>query len=171
MTGILNFWRKSSKKKLTFCYFSAKGQELFVILGIIVDGAGNKDYIEARVAQIRNQIEETKSEFDKENLQERLAKIAGGAQMFAFQSSNSIVKVGERNVEATKKKLKEMGYSYVQFSGSGYDVDKIKRGIKESGLPVVLTHVPQTRILNETDNDVVFKDVLSFLLSIYTKEV
>ena len=37
MTGILNFWRKSSKKKLTFCYFSAKGQELFVILGIIVD--------------------------------------------------------------------------------------------------------------------------------------
>lgn len=37
-----------------------------------------------------------------------VAKIAGGAQMFAFQSSNAMVRVGERNVEATKKKLQEM---------------------------------------------------------------
>lgn len=45
---------------------------------IIVDGSGDKAKIQERVKQIRTQMEETKSEFDKENLQERLAKIAGG---------------------------------------------------------------------------------------------
>ena len=44
----------------------------------IVDGAGEKAEIEARVAQIRNQIEETTSDYDKEKLQERVAKLAGG---------------------------------------------------------------------------------------------
>ncbi len=44
----------------------------------IVDGAGEKSEIEARVAQIRNQIEETTSDYDKEKLQERVAKLAGG---------------------------------------------------------------------------------------------
>ncbi len=45
---------------------------------VIVDGMGNKDQIEARIAQIKSQIEETTSEFDREKLQERLAKMAGG---------------------------------------------------------------------------------------------
>jgi len=45
---------------------------------IIVDGAGSKDAIAARIAQLRAQAEETTSEFDKEKLQERLAKLAGG---------------------------------------------------------------------------------------------
>ena len=45
---------------------------------VIVDGYGDKDAISSRVAQIRAQIEETTSEFDKEKLQERLAKLAGG---------------------------------------------------------------------------------------------
>ena len=45
---------------------------------VIVDGAGDKDAIASRVNQIRGQIEETTSEFDKEKLQERLAKLAGG---------------------------------------------------------------------------------------------
>ena len=49
---------------------------------IIVDGCGNKDEIAARVAQIRAQIAETTSEFDKEKLQERLAKLAGGVAVF-----------------------------------------------------------------------------------------
>jgi chaperonin GroEL len=44
----------------------------------IVDGAGNKAEIEARVAQIRQQIEETTSDYDREKLQERVAKLAGG---------------------------------------------------------------------------------------------
>ena len=45
---------------------------------IIVDGEGDKAEIEARIAQIKNQIEETPSDFDREKLQERLAKLAGG---------------------------------------------------------------------------------------------
>lgn len=45
---------------------------------IIVDGAGDKDAIKGRVAQIRQQIETTTSDFDREKLQERLAKLAGG---------------------------------------------------------------------------------------------
>ena len=45
---------------------------------IIVDGAGDKEAIKSRVAQIKSQIEVTTSEFDKEKLQERLAKLAGG---------------------------------------------------------------------------------------------
>jgi chaperonin GroEL len=45
---------------------------------VIVDGAGDKEAIDSRVAQIRAQIEETTSDFDKEKLQERLAKLAGG---------------------------------------------------------------------------------------------
>ncbi len=45
---------------------------------IIVDGEGDKAEIEARITQIKNQIEETTSDFDREKLQERLAKLAGG---------------------------------------------------------------------------------------------
>lgn len=45
---------------------------------IIVDGEGDKAEIEARIAQIKNQIDETTSDFDREKLQERLAKLAGG---------------------------------------------------------------------------------------------
>ena len=65
---------------------------------IIVDGAGNKDYIEARVAQIRNQIEITTSDFDREKLQERLAKLAGGV---------AVLKVGAATeIEMKEKKLR-----------------------------------------------------------------
>ena len=60
----------------------------------IVDGAGNPEVISSRVQQIRAQIEETTSEFDKEKLQERLAKLAGGV---------AVVKVGA----ATETELKE----------------------------------------------------------------
>ena len=44
----------------------------------VVDGAGEKAEIEARVGQIRGQIEETSSDYDREKLQERVAKLAGG---------------------------------------------------------------------------------------------
>ncbi|NGZ74822.1 chaperonin GroEL [Saccharibacillus alkalitolerans] len=60
----------------------------------IVDGSGDKGDIDARVNQIRSQLEETTSEFDKEKLQERLAKLAGGV---------AVVKVGA----ATETELKE----------------------------------------------------------------
>ena len=61
---------------------------------VIVDGEGDKGAIEARVAQIRGQIEETTSEFDKEKLQERLAKLAGGV---------AVIRVGA----ATETEMKE----------------------------------------------------------------
>ena len=61
---------------------------------VIVDGLGEKEAINARVAQIKAQIEETTSEFDKEKLQERLAKLAGGV---------AVIRVGA----ATETEMKE----------------------------------------------------------------
>lgn len=61
---------------------------------VIVDGLGDKSAIDARVAQIKAQIEETTSEFDKEKLQERLAKLAGGV---------AVIRVGA----ATETEMKE----------------------------------------------------------------
>ena len=61
---------------------------------IIVDGEGEKADIKSRIAQIRTQIEETTSEFDKEKLQERLAKLAGGV---------AVIRVGA----ATETEMKE----------------------------------------------------------------
>lgn len=63
-------------------------------LTIIVDGAGEKSEIDARVTQIRKQIEDTTSEFDKEKLQERLAKLSGGV---------AVIRVGA----ATETEMKE----------------------------------------------------------------
>ena len=64
----------------------------------IVDGAGNKEAIASRIHQIRSQIETTTSEFDKEKLQERLAKLAGGV---------AVIKVGAATeVEMKEKKLR-----------------------------------------------------------------
>ena len=57
---------------------------------IIVDGAGDKAAITERINQLRNQIEETKSEFDKENLQERLAKIAGGVAVIGVGAATEV---------------------------------------------------------------------------------
>ena len=65
---------------------------------IIVDGAGDKAAIKDRVAQIRNQITTTTSDFDKEKLQERLAKLAGGV---------AVIKVGAATeIEMKEKKLR-----------------------------------------------------------------
>ena len=61
---------------------------------VIVDGEGAKEDIEARVSQIRAQLEETTSDFDKEKLQERLAKLAGGV---------AVIRVGA----ATETEMKE----------------------------------------------------------------
>nr|WP_304431656.1 chaperonin GroEL [uncultured Acetatifactor sp.] len=61
---------------------------------VIVDGEGNKDEIQARIAQIKKQIEETTSDFDREKLQERLAKLAGGV---------AVIRVGA----ATETEMKE----------------------------------------------------------------
>ena len=56
----------------------------------IVDGAGKKADIEARIAQIKQQIEDTTSDYDKEKLQERLAKLAGGVAVIKVGGSSEI---------------------------------------------------------------------------------
>jgi chaperonin GroEL len=61
----------------------------------IVDGAGSKEDIEGRVAQIKSQIEETTSDYDREKLQERLAKLAGGVAVIKVGGSTE-VEVKER---------------------------------------------------------------------------
>jgi chaperonin GroEL len=61
----------------------------------IVDGAGTRDRIEARVGAIRQQIENTTSDYDKEKLQERLAKLAGGVAVIKVGGSSE-VEVKER---------------------------------------------------------------------------
>ncbi len=61
---------------------------------VIVDGAGDKEAIQGRIAQIKKQIEETTSDFDKEKLQERLAKLSGGV---------AVIRVGA----ATETEMKE----------------------------------------------------------------
>jgi len=57
----------------------------------------------------------------------------------------------EENFLKTALKLKEMGYAYAQFSGMPFDADMIARVSKAAELPIVLTHVPMDRIINDTD--------------------
>ena len=56
----------------------------------IIDGAGDKKAIEARIAQIKAQVEETTSDYDKEKLQERLAKLAGGVAVIRVGGSTEV---------------------------------------------------------------------------------
>jgi chaperonin GroEL len=78
----------------------------------IIDGAGKKSGIEARIAQIKLQIEETTSDYDKEKLQERLAKLAGGVAIIRVGGSTE-VEVKEKKdrvddaVNATKAAIAE----------------------------------------------------------------
>jgi chaperonin GroEL len=74
---------------------TAKRVEIAKETTTIVDGAGSKDDIQGRVAQIKAQIEETSSDYDKEKLQERLAKLAGGVAVIKVGGSTE-VEVKER---------------------------------------------------------------------------
>ncbi len=57
----------------------------------------------------------------------------------------------EESFLRTANALREMGYSSIQYSGAGYDPDMLARVSAASGLPVVLTHMPMQRILEDTD--------------------
>ena len=99
----------------------------------IVDGAGEKAEIEARVAQIRGQIEETSSDYDREKLQERLAKLAGGVAVIRV-GGNSEVEVKERKdrvddaLNATRAAVQEgvIGGGGVALIQAGNALDKLK---------------------------------------------
>ena len=71
----------------------------------IVDGAGDSAAIEGRVGQIRNQIESTTSDYDREKLQERLAKLVGGV---------AVIKVGAATETEMKEKKPESRMLYMR---------------------------------------------------------
>ncbi len=91
---------------------SAKRVEITKDETIIIDGDGEKDLIEARAAQIRKQIEETSSDYDREKLQERLAKLSGGVAVLRVGGASE-VEVKEKKdriddaLNATRAAVKE----------------------------------------------------------------
>ncbi len=112
----------------------------------IVDGAGNKGEIEARVGQIRGQIEETTSDYDREKLQERVAKLAGGVAVIRV-GGMSEVEVKERKdrvddaLNATRAAVQEGivvggGVALVQ-AGKGLDKLKGANSDQEAGIAIV----------------------------------
>ena len=115
---------------------------------IIVDGDGDKKEIKARVAQIRNQIEETKSDFDKEKLQERLAKLAGGVGVIrvgaATEAEMKEAKLRMEDALAATRAAAEEGIIF--GGGSAYihaskDVQKLVESLKgdeKTGAEIVL---------------------------------
>ena len=104
-----------------------------------MDGAGDSEAIKARVAQIRAQIAETTSDFDREKLQERLAKLAGGV---------AVVKVGAATeVEMKEKKLRiEDALAATKAA--------VEEGIVAGGGVAPLNAIPAVKkLLDETDGD------------------
>ena len=115
---------------------------------VIVDGEGNKADIDARIAQIRMQIEETTSDFDREKLQERLAKLAGGVAVIRVGAATETeMKENKLRMEdalaATKAAVEE---GIIAGGGSAYvhaiaEVEKILpdlEGDEKTGAKIIL---------------------------------
>ena len=115
---------------------------------IIVDGAGNNDEIAARVTQIKSQIETTTSDFDREKLQERLAKLAGGVAVIrvgaATETEMKEAKLRLEDALAATKAAVEEGI--ISGGGSAYihatkEVEKLVAGLEgdeKTGAKIVL---------------------------------
>jgi len=105
---------------------------------IIVDGAGDKDAISARVAQIKVQIENTTSDFDREKLQERLAKLAGGV---------AVIRVGAATeTEMKEKKLRiEDALSATKAA--------VEEGSVAGGGVALINAIPSVKALLEATDD------------------
>ncbi len=101
----------------------------------IIDGEGNKAQIEERIKQIKIQIEDTTSEFDKEKLQERLAKLAGGV---------AVIQVGAATeVEMKEKKLRiEDALNATKAA--------VEEGIVPGGGTALITAIPEVEKLIDT---------------------
>ena len=105
----------------------------------IIDGAGDKENIKSRVASIKAQIAETSSEYDKEKLQERLAKLAGGV---------AVINVGAATeVEMKDKKLRiEDALSATRAA--------VEEGIVPGGGVTLLSCIPEiTKLVNKLEGD------------------
>ena len=116
---------------------------------IIVDGEGNKDAIAGRVAQIKKQIEETTSDFDKEKLQERLAKLAGGVAVIRVGAATETeMKEAKLRMEdalaATRAAVEEGiiaggGSAYIHASKNVEKLAETLEGDEKTGAQIVLT--------------------------------
>ncbi len=104
---------------------------------IIVDGAGDKEEIKARIAQIKSSMEVTTSEFDKEKLQERLAKLAGGV---------AVIKVGA----ATEAEMKEKKLRIEDALNATRAA--VEDGIVPGGGVAILNVIPEVKKLLATTN-------------------
>ena len=102
---------------------------------IIVDGAGDKEAIKSRVAQIKSQIEVTTSEFDKEKLQERLAKLAGGV---------AVIRVGAETEMKEKKLRIEDALAATKAA--------VEEGCVAGGGVALLNAIPAVKKLLDTDD-------------------
>jgi len=115
---------------------------------IIVDGAGSADAIKDRVNQIKNQIETTTSDFDREKLQERLAKLAGGVAVLKVGAATEIeMKEKKLRIEdalaATKAAVEEGivaggGVALVNAIGSVKELLNTTEGDEKTGVNIVL---------------------------------
>ena len=106
---------------------------------IIVDGMGDKKALESRISQIRHNIDETKSSYDKENLQERLAKLAGGV---------AVIEVGAATeIEMKEKKLRiEDALSATKAA--------VEEGILPGGGTAYVNVIPKVeKVLDEVSED------------------
>ncbi|MDF2877674.1 MAG: chaperonin GroEL [Clostridia bacterium] len=115
---------------------------------VIIDGAGNKEDIKGRIALIRRQIEETTSDFDREKLQERLAKLAGGVAVIKVGAATE-TEMKERKLRiedalaATRAAVEE---GIIAGGGSSYihiikEVEKLlaeKSGDEKTGVRIIL---------------------------------
>lgn len=115
---------------------------------VIVDGAGDKDAIASRINQIRGQIEETTSEFDKEKLQERLAKMAGGVAVIRVGAATETeMKEAKLRMEdalnATRAAVEEGiiaggGSAYIHASKKVAELADTLEGDEKTGAKVIL---------------------------------
>lgn len=115
---------------------------------IIIDGAGNKDIINSRIIQIKNAIENTTSDFDKEKLQERLAKLSGGVAVIKVGSATEIeMKEKKLRIEdalaATKAAIEEGivaggGTVYINAINKICELSQKLEGDEKTGVNIVL---------------------------------
>jgi chaperonin GroEL len=106
----------------------------------IVDGYGDKDAIKARANQIRKQSEETTSEFDKEKLLERLAKLSGGV---------AVIKVGAATETEMKEKKLRIEDALAATKAA------VEEGIVPGGGTAFINAIPAvTALLDETEGDI-----------------
>ena len=103
----------------------------------IVDGAGDKESIKSRVAQIKSQIEETTSEFDREKLQERLAKLAGGV---------AVIRVGAATETEMKEKKLRIEDALAATKAA------VEEGCVAGGGVALLNAIPEVEKLLDTDD-------------------